>query len=469
METHYTDGFFEIGPKHGFIPIVETLEHLPEEFKVLDQVCTNLPIIKKDGRFGTMHYFGAIVDEMAKIPNYISVLKEKPFEMVLYQSLYRSYCFLVSSFCLEPTYKSYIETRNYDPAREVIPENIAVPFCYISEKLGVFPWLEYHYSYGLGNVHIINKREDRDYSLENISIRSLFCGDTDEINFIKVHLLINLCTPDMIDGIFNTINGIKSKDAQLVNGSLKKVYDTIVKMNDKRRVMWASSDMKRYAQYRIFLMGVTGNEKIFHQGILYSGVKEERIRYRGETGAQDDIIPTLDIFTSVTDFYPDTILTKYLQDLRQYRPKIMIKFFHDLEENSKGIAERAFEIGGVTALIYLAATVNQIYNFRNGHWQFVQKYIMRNTTYIVATGGTPLNLWLPNQIKACLNKMEELLTRIKGHSDQLHSLPKDVHDIYSTLSGDHDGKVKLLEEQMSILNAENFKIEQVIKLDDRQT
>ena len=147
----------------------------------------------------------------------------------------------------------------------------------------------------------------------------------------------------------------------------------------------------------------------------------------------------------------------------------MIKFFQDLEEQSRGLAERALDIGGITALVYIASIVNQIYNFRNGHWQFVQKYIMRNTTYIVATGGTPLNLWLPNQINACLDKMGELLSKIKSHADQIESLPKDVHALYSTLSADHDGKVKLLAEQMTMLKAQSFKIEEVIKLDDRQT
>jgi len=469
MQTNYSDGFFDISPEHGFIPVHETIDQLPEEFKVLQTVCNNLPHIKKDGRFGTMHYFGAVVREMATIPNYLPILKEKPFDILLYQALYRNYCFLVSSYCLEPTYKSYVESRTYDAARTVIPENVAAPFCYVSEKLGVFPWLEYHYSYGLGNFHIVNKKADRDYHLEDLTARSLFCGDLDEINFIKVHLLINLYTPDLISGIFHTLNGVKDNNGALVNSSLKQVYETICKMNDKRRVMWASSDMKRYADYRIFLMGVTGNEKIFHEGILYQGVKEDRIRYRGETGAQDDIIPSLDIFTSVTDFYPDTILTKYLQDLRQYRPKVIIQFFHDLEVSTRGLAEKTLEVGGIASLIYFAAIVNQIYNFRNGHWQFVQKYIMRNTTYIVATGGTPLNLWLPNQIKACLDKNGELLNKIKAHADQLEKLPKDVHELFSTLAADHEGKIKLLAEQMAILNAEHFKIEEVIKLDDRQT
>ena len=54
-------------------------------------------------------------------------------------------------------------------------------------------------------------------------------------------------------------------------------------------------------------------------------------------------------------------------------------------------------------MCYLLAIVEEIYKFRNGHWQFVQKYIMSNTKYAKATGGTPIISWIPNQIKSVLN------------------------------------------------------------------
>ena len=49
-------------------------------------------------------------------------------------------------------------------------------------------------------------------------------------------------------------------------------------------------------------------------------------------------------------------------------------------------------------MCYLLAIVEEIYKFRNGHWQFVQKYIVANTKYAKATGGTPIFSWIPNQI-----------------------------------------------------------------------
>jgi len=216
-------------------------------------------------------------------------------------------------------------------------------------------------------------------------------------------------------------------------------------MNEKRKYMWDNSDKVRYGAYRIFLMGHTGNEKIFDKGVLYEdneGINQEYVQYRGETGAQDDIIPTLDIFTGVTKYYPENILTKYLYELRDYRPKVIIEFFNDLEKESNDLTLKIFEICGVRGLIYLLVIVNEIYLFRNGHWQFVKKYIMSNTKYNVATGGTPLNLWLPNQIKACLDKMNEILLLINHHN--MEGTSKDELEILDSI----ESKQKIKEESL---------------------
>ena len=58
-------------------------------------------------------------------------------------------------------------------------------------------------------------------------------------------------------------------------------------------------------------MGIEGNEAIFGQGVVYQGTDDLRPRkYRGQSGSQDDIIPTADIFTGLIDYYPDNILTR---------------------------------------------------------------------------------------------------------------------------------------------------------------
>lgn len=57
-------------------------------------------------------------------------------------------------------------------------------------------------------------------------------------------------------------------------------------------------------------MGITGNEDIFPNGVLYKGCSLERWSFRGETGAQDSIIPTVDSAFGIE--YPNNALTEYL-------------------------------------------------------------------------------------------------------------------------------------------------------------
>ena len=469
MKTEYTDGYFNVSKKYGFLPMYTCLNDInfPNNFIVLKKFCDNLPIIKKDNRFGILYYHNQIEEKIKELPNLINEInkielidsdKDNLMEWrnsdnikiwipkkLIYQTLFRYYAFLTSTYCLEPTYNSYMKDKTYDKARTIIPNNIAEPFCKIADLLGCYPWLEYHYSYGLGNYTIIRKRKDCNYNLEDIRAESLFCGDTDEINFIKVHILINLYSPILISSIFDILTNVHIGNSSDVIKNLKSLMECVQNMNEKRKYMWDNSDKVRYGAYRIFLMGHTGNEKIFDKGVLYEdneGINQEYVQYRGETGAQDDIIPTLDIFTGVTKYYPENILTKYLYELRDYRPKVIIEFFNDLEKESNNLTLKIFEICGVRGLIYLLVIVNEIYLFRNGHWQFVKKYIMSNTKYNVATGGTPLNLWLPNQIKACLDKMNEILLLINHHN--MEGTSKDELEILDSI----ESKQKIKEESL---------------------
>ena len=464
MKEEYTDGFFNVSKKYGFLP-TQIVKDIPSNYKLLVDLCNELPILKKKNQFGILHYPNLICEKVKELPNllfYIEAL-ESPNRIFILQTLFRYYSFLTSSYCLEPTYNSYIKDKTYAKARTTIPENIAEPYCKVAELLGCYPWLEYHYSYGLGNYTILNHKSNNDYMLEDIEVESLFCGDIDEINFIKVHVLINLYTPQLISNIHNVFEGIQMNRSDLIIEALQKMNTCVHNMNEKRMLMWTNSNTNRYGAYRIFLMGSKGNETIFEDGLLYEKVDKERKKYRGETGAQDDIIPTLDIFTGVIKYYPDTVLTKYLYDLRDYRPKVIIDFLNDLENESINLKEQIFDLCGKRGLIYLLAIVNEIYLFRNGHWQFVQNYIMSNTTYNVATGGTPLNMWLPNQIQACLDCMDDILLSINESVSLETELESEDIELLSKLQMEQDRKRDLLNEQLEELTKKMYDLQKIIE------
>ena len=174
-----------------------------------------------------------------------------------------------------------------------------------------------------------------------------------------------------------------------------------------------------------------------------------------------------DIFSGVIKHYPKNELTKYLLDLRSYRPKCIQKFFKDLEEtvlslSNDGISSILFEQKNFNGLCYLLGILEEIYHFRNGHWQFVQKYIMANTKYAKATGGTPIISWLPNQMKAVMNEMKNVIKLIGNN--KLHDASAEL---YIEVKNNIDRKVDLLNHQLELINKKTFSAKKVFDLNEK--
>ena len=216
-------------------------------------------------------------------------------------------------------------------------------------------------------------------------------------------------------------------------------------------------------------MGIKGNDEIFGEGLIYQGVSTEPKQYRGQTGAQDNIIPMQDIFSGVINFYPKNELTKYLLDLRKYRPKCIQYFFNDLQKdiekiNGRSVFNYLCQTNNYVGLCFLLAIVEEIYQFRNGHWQFVQKYIMANTKYAKATGGTPIISWIPNQIKAVLEFIKIILQNISNPSLIQN---KSAISIYNESKKRINTKIKLLDKQLIIVRDEDYNPGKVFELNQK--
>jgi indoleamine 2,3-dioxygenase len=288
-----------------------------------------------------------------------------------------------------------------------------------------------------------------------------FSGTPDEIGFIMLHVYINELSPALVDGIMRVGKG------EDINANLKRTALTMKDINARRKEMWAASRHERYNDFRIFIMGIKGNEALYGDGLVYEGCfNDEPQQYRGQTGAQDSLIPMMDIFSGVVDHYPDNKLTEYLMDLRTYRPKCIQEFFIDLRAHysARPLFQTLKESGDYEAMIYLLSVVNEVYLFRNGHWQFVQKYIMANTKYPKATGGTPITSWLINQIEAVLHYEGEILRELDAHAaDFKDALSAEAAEWYSDLSSTYTQKRRLLEDQVKLLQESDIDVALVYK------
>jgi indoleamine 2,3-dioxygenase len=465
LSSQYDDGFFSIGDKYGFLPTYDPLDCLPDTFNKVQDILNRLHV-QGDASTQILQTEGRIVTEVENLPNLVDAVREVEDVKIL-QALYRGYAFITSAYTLEPAYREHLATGKYGTARQKLPKNVAQPFVAVSEKLDVFPWLDYHYSYSLGNYKKIDPQKDLHW--QNLDMCVKFAGTSDEIGFIMLHVYINELSPNLLKSIhlcFDSMVG--NGDATNMVDGLKLNYETIRDMNKRRQEMWKASNPKNYNDFRVFIMGIKGNEELFGDGLVYEGCfNDEPQNFRGQTGAQDDIIPTEDIFTGLAARYPENKLTEYLIDLRKYRPKCVQSFFTDLRGvfGEGHMLKHLKESNNKEGLVWLWRIVDEIYRFRNGHWQFVQQYIMATTRYPKATGGTPITSWLVNQIEACLQYQTDILESLESigpfaPADARVGDATEVFAAFNDLTDTLDQKKALLVRQVKHLNEQpNYNVE----------
>lgn len=181
--------------------------------------------------------------------------------------------------------------------------------------------------------------------------------------------------------------------------------------------MWNRSKPQGYTNFRTFIFGIT-SQSMFPNGVIYEGVSDEPMSFRGESGANDSMIPLMDNLLQIS--MPSTPLTEILQDFRQYRPGNHREFLEAVQSTASASGVRAFAMEDpVSAALYLQA-LDQVRDFRWRHWCFTREYILKRTSHPTATGGSPIVTWLPNQLQAVLEQMvgtEKYCKGVHGVSD----------------------------------------------------
>ena len=85
---------------------------------------------------------------------------------------------------------------------------------------------------------------------------------------------------------------------------------------------------------------------------------------------------------------------------------------------------------------------------------------MANTKYAKATGGTPIISWIPNQITAVLNYMDDVINLIPHNSNFI-----DRNEFKDKLSK----KRELLSKQLKLLHGNDYNAEEVFSLNKKMS
>ena len=117
----------------------------------------------------------------------------------------------------------------------------------------------------------------------------------------------------------------------------------------------------------------------FFEGVVYEGVDRAPMQFRGETGAQSSIMPTLVAFMKIP--HRASTLTNHLADMRRYMPLEHRRLIEAVKAmpSVREVADREAFNGVLQAIAC----------FREVHLGWAEQYINRWSDDPRGTGGTP--------------------------------------------------------------------------------
>ncbi|CAK7199032.1 hypothetical protein SEUCBS139899_001700 [Sporothrix eucalyptigena] len=430
---------FMVSKTRGFLPRAEPVVELPAAFAPLEDLLTRMPVKRLDGTPGLLAE-GKLGDAILKdglLPDLTDAIDEPSVRhnLPLLNALYRDYAFLASAFLLEPCHLRFLKGEPYGLGRDVLPACIARPIARTARICGFKPFMEYAGSYALFNYRLEDPSKGLEY--DNLRLIRAFEHGLDpkssEAGFVLVHVDMVRNSGPLVAGTCDALDVVDSKGSRAdFNEGLGKVVGALTRINGVMETMWAKSRPEQYTSFRTFIFGIT-SQSMFPDGVAYEGVGEDgfeadspktctRLSFRGESGANDSMIPLMDSFLQIP--MPDTPLTEILKDFRQYRPSNHRQFLAYVRMRSATLGVKEFALSAnagddsekIESVRLWLQILNQVRDFRWRHWCFGKEYILKRTKHPTATGGSPIVTWLPNQLQAVLREMQAVYVAAVGEA-----------------------------------------------------
>lgn len=419
---------FTVTYDNGFLPLHEPMAKLPAPFEPLNDILEKMPV-EVPGGHGLL-YHGKLADYVqANLPKFDLSHIEKANNRLL-AALYRDLTFLTSAYLLEPCDINHRKTGNYGLGRDRLPANIAMPLAHVAKRLNAKPFMEYALSYALYNWQRIDKSRGLDY--DNLKLIRRLHGGPAESGFILVHVAMVAHTGTQVKNTDLVIKAAEAKNREQLNAALDSYLANLQTINTIMETMWARSAPQDYMKLRTFIMG-TKDQPMFPKGVIYEGVSTEPQVYRGESGANDSIIPTCDSLFGL--HFPNNPMTGILLDFRQYRPRTHEAYIQDVKERSEAAKVRDFCMADPETAVKYLANLDMVREFRMRHWNFTKQYIIQFSDHPVATGGSPITTWLPNQLSGVLSWMETIIKGVEPNASKLSPAAKTTLDNIKVKSG----------------------------------
>ena len=282
---------------------------------------------------------------------------------------------------------------------KILCKAIAKPWSNISKMLGRPPILSYA-SYCLDNWHKIN--QDEDVNLDNVALNYNFLGGIDEDWFVTIHVCIEHAANNAIQSAFNIALKTETNDCdeKVLLDELTSIKEAMLEVNHIFRKMPEKCDPYiYYHRVRPYIFGWKNNPAL-PDGLIYESCFDEKPQlFRGETGAQSSIVPTLDALLNVVHERDE--LREYLDEMKSYMPpshRELIKFIEDTSKVKEQVSSNKM------LMELYDDCCQEISIFRSQHLRYAADYIHNQSTKstlfgsggskVRGTGGTPFMKYL---------------------------------------------------------------------------
>ncbi len=358
----------EVFRERGFLPASDPLTEFPgnSEFSILDELGRDLPSLLHDRAF--RQYARGL-----KIPLWPEGLVRVE-DLPALRLYYLRIGFLASA---------YVNQVGEEPVLS-LPANIAGPLCRARGLLQRSPILSYD-GYALYNWKRF--RKDGPVALGNIDTIQNFVHFYDEHWFILVHVEIEALAARILDAIAKVQLALANDDLALIDSALCTIADSV--RQQVRVLRRIPEEMDPALYYRIFRPYIRFFENISYETALIGKPSAMvRMNFRGETGAQSSIMPTLVPFMKIP--HKLSMLTNHLADMRNYMPCEHRRLIEAVEAMPA--------IRDVANDEPYNAVLDAMADFRTIHYGWAQEYINRRTADPRGTGGMPYMQWLQQLI-----------------------------------------------------------------------
>jgi len=344
--------------ERGFLPAHDPVRSFApgSALSVLDEIGHDLPSLLEDSAF-RQYVRGLRVPEWPE---------DRPREETLSELrlYYVRLGFLASAYVNQVS----------QPRADTLPHNIAVPLCKACALLERPPILSYD-GYALYNWKRIDATGP--IALGNIDTLQDFVHLYDEHWFILVHVEIEAIGAHVLAGMDRAARAFQSRDAAGVSLALREIAAAVWRqVAVLRRIPEKMDPALYYKTFRPYIR--------FFEGVVYEGMAQTPMNFRGETGAQSSLMPALIAFMKIP--HRQSALTDHLKDMRRFMPLEHRQLIAELEA-LPAVRDLA-DPEAYNEVLEAMAT------FREVHYTWAQEYVNRWVEDPRGTGGTPYMEWL---------------------------------------------------------------------------